>query len=879
MYFRFFYAYLGTETFVSRIMKNLTTTHYSIKQSVLSDLLNSPDPQLDKSYINTKISLINNAIVFPVPMEFSIEDFNDRLTDYLNTELKAKTEVQVIGNDIYSLPFSTIVLIKKTVVYHLMDSHLYINIVPVKEIENANYKEGAISGLLSSGKSDKIYEFVENYLMDLYKTDGLETVNPYGRYFFTSSLGLGTILASHLEDGERILAKLDIYKIEQSKSNAQTSQIADGDEAFYLNTTHGSYLMVLDDNLQEKYVETLSDEEMKISTKLTRDLVTCGGTQWLCNRDNNKLFAEVAPFNNVPQADKLNSFAQLHFNNADSPDDKIHASHLLDIFAQADSSPFAYFSASLIGYSASLQSDADDTQASVTLMERANALLGENDFSAKLKAFLSEYKFSSQELIALIFVISRAKNRIADTAEFASVLADLRDRYFKSDSDSINRAFISLSIAKKLNMVGEKESAFSFASEAFDNVGYNYAVTLAPGFNTLPDDQFSGDSLTYSALDELFKSAVLDMDKLKYAMAMAECKPLIKSNFDNVRKYCIDDAVKARYNSAMMVFDAEGFNNFGYMPDSDISGKFGKLSESAYMPACTDWRKTFSGFKSWAQKSVPDKTFAMMRTHGTLVDTNNYHLLYTLGEQLSKYFDIEGVELYVFSGRNQGVVAIDDDTNKFIMIDSELLDTDNENYMNANELTFVLAREYASLKLGFSRLTCHQQWRNFATLGVRNIDVISTFAKDSDFISKESEQYNRILAFNKLISMPGYFNFDVEDVHQASQMLAETLATVEYKGTDIPADIKERELSALCLLTTQILDRIGILLSGNIVNAIKAIIHTDHQISGGIQFCNDHSVYSLACGKGDDDMPVNYDFAMRIDALLSFYLSSNYKKY
>ncbi|MBO7462315.1 MAG: hypothetical protein J6T96_06940, partial [Bacteroidales bacterium] len=235
-------------------MKDLATNHIAIKQSILSGLVNGVDLSQDAK---VKISLLNNALVFPVPFSFDFGDFSKSLFSYINDTLKATATEAQHGDDIKSITFSPIGLglMKKAVVFSLIDSHLYINIVPAKEIENPNYTEGKISEIISSGKTDKIYEYTQDYIIRLYPDVVAETVKPNGRYFYTTSPGLSTILASHLEDNERILAKLDIYRIDASKSNAQTTEM---DSAFYLSTTNGSYLFVLDKNLQEKYIETLT---------------------------------------------------------------------------------------------------------------------------------------------------------------------------------------------------------------------------------------------------------------------------------------------------------------------------------------------------------------------------------------------------------------------------------------------------------------------------------------------------------------------------------------------------------------------------------------------------------------------------------------------
>lgn len=857
-------------------MKDLSTAHISIKQSILSGLVNSGDSQ---QYTNVKISLLNNALVFPVTLQFSVEDFAQALCGYISNDLKISTSINTIGEDIYSLPFSPIGLglMKKTVVFCAIDSHLYLNIVPLKEIENANYSEGKISELLSSGKTDQIMEFVERYILQLYPGDIAQRVQPSGKFFFTDSIGVPLILASHLSDDEHILAKLDIYKIEQSKSNALTS---DADEAFYLLTTQGAYLFVLDNNLQEKYIETLSDSPMQIKTKIGRDQVICGNTIFTCQRETNTLFAAVAPLHDATLSRKLSGISSLLFNSPENQTDKSRAAYLLRVWANIDGSPFSRFAASFIEFCNALSVSAEgacvESSFSVALLDSANQMFSEEGFGQKIGDFVSLYNFGSSELVALVFAVSRVRNRLSDTAPFVNVLKMLKDKYIKSDDSVVNRAFLMLQMAKKLNMIGEKDSAYQFASDAFDVVGYNPANILAPGMDLTVDSIYSGDVVSYLALAEMLKAASTDNDKLAASREMAEMKPLIEANLNNILKYSQQDMLTAKANCAMSVFDVDRFCNYGNRQDLEIAGKFSKME---YMPKFTEWRQTYSGFKTWVQKAKPDKSFSSVKNHGTLVDGNNYRLLYELCLQMEKFFDLDGVEVYVFNNRGQGIMGNDDDETKYIFIDAELLDINNPNYMNASELSFALAREYAAIKLGYCRLTCHQQWRNFGVQGLPSIDVISGFAAEPDFLVNELVNYTKINRFARLLlENDGYFNFDMEDVEAVSGMLLSTLNAFVYPGESQINDLKEREFAALSALTAQILDRIGLQVCGNVVSAIKAMVHTDITIMGGADFCKSNPVSMLACALGNNDKPLNYDFGIRLNSLLGYYLSEDYKK-
>lgn len=855
-------------------MKNLATNHIAIKQSILSGLVNEKDLQQDA---RIKIGMLNNAIVFPVPYSFDFNDFAKSLFSYINDTLRASATSQQYGDDMQAITFSPIGLglMKKAVVFSLIDSHLYIHIVPAKEIENPNFSEGKISELLSSGKVDKIYQYAEDYIMQMYPESIAATVKPQGRYFYTTSPGIAPIIASHLEDGELVLAKLDIYRIDASKSNAQTTEM---DTAFYLSTTNGSYLFVLDKNLQEKYIETLTADPMTVKAEIGRDPVTCGTTKWMTNRDNDFLFDEASRANTLAPQDKILTFSQLHFNMGENKADREYASHLINIYAENDGSPFAKFAAKLIDFSVSLDGDSEviNKMVAIQLFEYANALHSDDDFEKKISTFVGQFNFSALELATLIFVISRVKNSLDDTKMFVEMMLGLKKRYFDCDNDSLDRAFVCVNIAKKLNSIGAQKEAGKVAEEALDLCGDMSAAMLAPGLDTTPDMPYSGASVQYAALEELYKAAENDKDRFKYALEMAMVKPLIENNLANAAQYCQNDALKVRLNAALSVFDVERFNNYSYTSSQALEGKFSKIKTSMFMPACMGRRKAFAGFEDWVIKVTPDKSISSVKSYGEFVNTNNFHLLYEFDENLTKYFETD-VDVFVLANRNQGIISNDDGESKYIIIDKELLDTDNANYMNGSELLFEMAREFASLRLGLSRLTCHPQWRNYSVNGVHSQDVISLFAPEPDFIAPDVKRYTRILNYGKLMSTVNYFNFDIDDTAVAADLLEQTINALKYAGTR-PDNLKEMEYAALSHLTAMIADRAGLVVSGNIVTSIKAMIHNDSQLKGGnSDFPADAPVATTSCTRGTDGRPINYDFAMRLAALLSFYISEDYK--
>ena len=819
-------------------MKNLTVSHNSIKQSLLSSLINSRDEE-NQRYNNIKASLLNNASVFPVNEKFDIEAFKKDLKAFFDGVLKIKTEEETFGDDIFAFSFSPVGfgLMKKSIVFMLYDFHLYINDVPQKEIENANYTENKIAGLLSMGKTEQIYAFAEDYVLGLYPQEIRETARPQGRYFLSGSDGMSAVLASHLEEGELVLAKLDIFRVEQSKSNAQ---ISESDNAFYVLTTLGAYLFVLDRNFQEKYIETLSFEQMKVYSRIGRDTVTAGTTKWVTNRDNDFLFDEIQLLNNKTQEEKLYEISVLHFNN----DEKDRAALFAGVLAKLTKLPFDFFAASVLKFSGGLSLGKIDAEAAGELIEKANSLFSENSLEEKLKTFLSKFNFGKNEVLSLIYVVSRIRNRIADTEKFREILLMLKEKYFKTDSSDLNRAFVELGIAKKLVCVLEKDSA----QKLLENVTEKVSKKSFPDIPNL---------LNLCALKEIIKTVKTDKEKLKYTKLCALELPQETQNLEDWAKLA-DEETSERIKLALSALYKEKFYSVSSFETrhEEYTAKFSAFSMKDFSPFVR-YGARYADLKNWTQKVSVNNSVSSVLSYAEEVKEEKYPQLYAIFEECKSFFEMPEVKIYVIFNRNQGVFSNDDETGKYIVVDGEMLDNENDNYMNYPQMSFLLAKEFANLSFGFSKIFSRQQFRNFTVLGLPALDVVSEFAPEPKFLSEDLKTYFKLIKFNSLIeSFPSYFDFDISDTQLCAEMLEKTLETITFEGVDKTANVKEKEYSAAVFMANSITDCAALMFTGDLIFSVKAIIA--------------------------NDKPQKDDFSKRLDAMLKYYLSEDYtddKKY
>lgn len=841
-------------------MKNLTINHLSVKHGILSGLINSADAE-NSRYNAVKAGLLNNATVFPVPEEFSAEKFSESLQDFFAAELGVKTVFERVGEDIFMTVFSAVGfgLMKRAAVFTVFDSHLYINILPFDEIENSNYIENKLSGLITAGKYEKIYSFTEEFIMGFYPEEIRLAVKPSGRYFTGGGCGLSAILASHLETGEYILARLDIYKVEQSKSNAQTSE--DG-RAFYVLTTSGSCLFVLDKNLQEKYIETVSSEEMKVYPKIGRDSVAVGGTKWITERDNDFLFDEIQHLNNKNKEEKLYGVSVECFNRDEDGSGKERSAFFMEVLSRLTASAFDCFAAAVIKFCASLSGEKSDEENIKTLIVRAEALFSDAGSLERLKKFMSDFELSKDGILSLVYAVCRVSGEIQDKQCFNDVLLLLKDKYFKAEASDLNRAFVSVLTAEKLCAAGGVSSAQKLSDYALDKLSQKNFPGVSP----------SGDTLYGAALRQAFKISQTDKDRLKYAKLCVDDKPLVKSNLERLSELA-DEDLKKRVNIVLTLFNPENFNNF---PPSDArcgcSAAFSSFSMRDFSKA-VQRGGVYSDLKSWLQKATPDSTVSALLDYAVLTDDGSFPELNALFEECKAFFEMPDVKLYVIKNRSQGVLSNDDGEKKYIIIDDEMLDEENAAYMNTSQMAFLLAKELANLKFGFSRLFCRPQFRNFSVAGKTCIDVVSQFAPQPRFLSEDYKSYTKVLKFSELLTKnPSYFDFSDAD----SEHLKKTLETLNYEGVGKSADLKIREYGTAAWVAHVVSDRAALLFTGDFVSSVKAAVKNDKYIKNGAELLKSESVLSLAVNLESDNMLPNTDFFLRLSALSSYYLSDDY---
>ena len=474
------------------------------KETLLGSLITGGNDDLQKTN-NIKISLINNGKVFAIPQDFDTKVFTDNVNTFVTQTLKLKSQIQTL-QDLSIVEFykSFPPMLKKAVVYFVSGKYLYINIVPHKFIEDANYTEGKISELLTSSSTEQLFQFVDDYIVGLYPAEIQNTINTKGRYFEKMELGIRPLIAYHLENGEGLLAKLNIYKVEQSKANALTSVAA---KSFYVLTTNGSYIFCLDQNLNLKYAENLGGVEMQVKSRIGRDTIVCGSTQWITNRDNDFLYDEIKTLNNADKSEKMKHLAILNFNFAETNEETLLASQFLLQYAQEANDGFFIFAAQFLVMKATNHSFDDvDDEVTLKLISLAPAALADSDLFNKASILTTDFKLERQDIAVLMHIFNRTKISQEQYEQYNKTIVMLKDRYLKLEDDTLNITLAEIETARKLLSTGDRKSAEKIAESALGRIPDESAMNLAPDVQNSADAKFSGQFLSPLVYEVLFNA-------------------------------------------------------------------------------------------------------------------------------------------------------------------------------------------------------------------------------------------------------------------------------------------------------------------------------------------------------------------------------------
>ena len=863
-------------------MKDLSVNHASLKDTMLSRLLNGTNQDFGQ-YNNIKMRLLNNAKALPVNQNFNVDVFYEQLQEYLSRGLELKIEPNR-HDDIYIITIYSLGKLvgllntgKKSVVFMVFDNRLYFDIVSSKYTEDPNYVEtkNAITDFLSSGATGKILNFTEDYLLSCYDEHIKERITPTSRYIEYPAYGMNAALAYHIEDDEFILARLKIYKIEKSKGNFSDEK---PENAIYLLTTNGAYLLDFDNNMQLGYAETVSEQEMKVKSKIGRDPVLCGTTQWISNRDNDFLFNEIKHLNNATREDKLKGIAKLIYNFAENKEQKEYAANVLGIFAHQNGDLFYTFAAKFIIATANISKDfVFNPEEAADLINSAKDAVLDNELEKKFQDFSSGYKLNANDFVIISHIFNRCEIPQQMAEQFSKTMINACEKFEKNEIQNLDKILFETELSKKIFEIGDDKNAEKMAEKAADKLQTEYIETFGQDETISPTEKYCGPIANYAIAETIFITSKQPKQTSQAADRMAILKPLIKENIEKMSALTQNENLKQRATEVLTLFDVNAFNNANpNFKHKEIKHNINKTGVELLMHPSTMKKQPYNGYKSWLEKVDIQETAHI--TGGSVVTKENYPEIFTAIEKSCNFLDMSMPETYIFFTESMYGITSYDGQKPLLAISELHTIADNAHYLQNNELYFAIAKETANIKFGFSKANINNLWRNLSKDGNINFGQLSTSIPKLNFASKYIKDYTRSQKYAKyMVENPDFNTFDIEQ-DRIIKLLEQKLSALNYQGEETIKDQQAFEFTLFNRMLNFSTDRIGLIFADNIISAVKSIIISDENLPDALQNSQNISIVDYALQKNDNGKLKNIDFALRLQALVSFYISDEYEK-
>lgn len=276
----------------------------------------------------------------------------------------------------------------------------------------------------------------------------------------------------------------------------------------------------------------------------------------------------------------------------------------------------------------------------------------------------------------------------------------------------------------------------------------------------------------------------------------------------------------------------------------------------------------FTSYMSGMIASVDLPDYNKVIEFSELLNAQNYpqvtQIIITLSEQLSLPIPV----CYLGRGSYSGSIIGIEGTPNYMIIGVDRLSESSPQYLDENELRFMIATELAHMLFKHTRITAQDVWvgarekgTNLAEIALIALPIVGT-------IGGLAGKFTDISRFTKLFK-------GVEQVNNVIDKGQSTLSYGEKIIEKIPnkESEKERTLLASSRLMEISADRVGLLTTKNIKTAICAILKSRKHFQETKKIIEREGLIAYLSKKDSEGSFTNQELTIRIKTLISFYLN------
>ncbi|MCB9762514.1 MAG: hypothetical protein H6739_22135 [Alphaproteobacteria bacterium] len=703
---------------------------------------------------------------------------------------------------------------------------------------------------------------------------------PAGRYVDSLSPLEVAFLDGFLGEGERALAWLEAGSELPVDSTVVPPHSA---PARFLLTTERAALVAVGP-LGDAAVQLLPTETLVIEKLIGRARVGCGEVQWLATLTNAPRYAELARLPAAGRAERLRDVARRNLHD---------------------------YRAVALALVTLLEAEGDPQDALLAAMVRgepAGGLLGalphDEATGRSLARSLERWSFEHHPVMQLVI-----GGVDADPAHARWLLPVHRLAHrlaLQHHEGPASRVRADIALAEHLILAGEHEEAARLLEAALAILPDEQLSDLLP-----PDDA----DLTAGEAGQVQRIRILELlvcargdpdhPDPDTVVALARLQPLVPARIEDLLR---SEDLTLRDRAARVLAVHKGLQ-----PPAEAERPFAPrcipetlVTERLQHPAARE-EGVLGWLQGWlAKQGVPDRD--ALKSYCEPVSPRRHPAAVAALSDGAMALGMAGLEAYVSHGTlGTGLRAYEDDPS-YLLIGGQHLYDDTEVYLGPAELRFAVGAELGHLRFKHTRVTGGEVWDGAVDKLRRLFDVTATaltlgsYAPVGRVLGSDrayrivssvfsADTLQRIYQVEDGTKLVTHVGGDVGRLFSAgagvadkAKSVTDTTAGALDKARGVlsrptgegSVGVRQAELIAAHRVMQLTADRAGLVLCGDLNAALRAIFLTDRQLRAELPIAERHGLAAALSRRGPDGAMLHQDVAVRVAALLSFYLSEDY---
>lgn len=627
----------------------------------------------------------------------------------------------------------------------------------------------------------------------------------------------------------------------------------------------------------------LPPRALTVERRLGRDRVQAGGIEWYPELMGEALFQELAPLPALSADDRVMEAARLSWLKRSGGDGEA-ARRLLDRLAARSDDPLAPLALAVVTWRGAAARPLEDALAAPQPREALSRLAADPASGEPLAAWAEGWALSGEERAALARGLmeveaegGRAPAASLPLHEAAHALATAAEK------DPVNLAALDIALAEHRILAGAHEAARSLMEARLAALPDETLADLLPPEEADLTTGAGGQALRIRIL-ELLVVARGDpiVPDLRATAELARLQPLVARRLEDLTAVA-SGSLAERASRVAALLAGEGLASAASTPPdpprlSPLPAA--ALDELVQHPAARSGG-ALASLQGWMGKARTPDQGALRRWSEHLSATAWPQAAAAIADATLLLGLPADLDAYISRGEARvGIRAYSGDP-PFLLIGHAHLEQGGDFSMSDAELRFALGAELAHLRFGHTRLTTSELWDGVLDRGSAVVDATMALLGPLGLIGG---------ALTGLTT--------AGRIHEAGQAFRRHLATVQ-RGADgaasvmgvsarlkrwaaparaeATAEVEAREeLLAFCRSLQLTADRAGLILSGDVGAAARAILLSTRRHRPVLEIAARHGLDQAVARRDAGGHLLEQDLAIRLAALFAFYLSEDW---